>query len=169
AVTMGAWSTVRDDAPTSLWAGAAEITEKPPSYPSTLQVLAERAPAPPLAARLPPSAAGNADRGHPRHPGGRGAHDQLGLSGHPQARHERDDCGAAGRPGAGRRLGQPRCAHLLALVLEPEPVPDLPAGDQRRRDVPDHRWHVRRGEALLHPQSRGRRGRTLGRLALVLV
>src|SRR6185437_5334833 len=75
AVTIAAWSPVSDAAPTSLWTGAAEIPEKPPSYLSIFQVLAERAPATSLAARLPPCAARNADRGEPRHPGRGGAHD----------------------------------------------------------------------------------------------
>ena len=71
------------------------------------------------------------------------------------------------RPGRGR--GQPRGADALELALEPQPLRVVPARLERGRHVPDHRRHLPRREALLHPRPRRRRERAVVRLALVLV
>ena len=83
--------------------------------------------------------------------------------------HARHRSGAPGGARAGRGLRQPARAHLLALVMGAKALRSLPPGFERRRHVPDHRWHLRRGAALLHPPPCAGARRSVERLALVLV
>ncbi len=79
------------------------------------------------------------------------------------------DAGVPGGAGAGGGVGQSHRAHLLALDVANRAVRDVPARVERGRHVSDHRWHLRRIEALLHPRSSRRRRWPLGRLEIVLV
>ena len=86
-----------------------------------------------------------------------------------RALHGGHHTGIAGRSGPSGEQRQPGRTDLLAVAVQLEPVRAIRTGLERRRDVSDHRWNVRRGPALLHPRSRRRRGRALARPALVLV
>ena len=66
-------------------------------------------------------------------------------------RPSRGDC-------AGGGLWKSGGAHLLALVMDITALRDVPAGVERRRDVPDDRRHVCRSAALLHSRSHCRGG-----------
>ena len=79
------------------------------------------------------------------------------------------DAGPACGAGADRRLRQSRRAHVLALQLDERAVRDFSARLERRRHVPDHGRHLRRGAALLRASPSRRRGRAVVRLQVVLV
>ena len=66
-------------------------------------------------------------------------------------------CWSARQPQAGSCLPRWRRARVQAIrwmAMELQSFRDLPASLQRRRPVPDDRWGLRRGRAVLHPGER---------------
>src|SRR5438067_3515020 len=98
-----------------------------------------------------------------------GRHVAAVRSALPRALHRHHHARAAGRAGPGGRRRQPGGPDVLALAADVAPARAVPAGLERGWHVPDHRCHVPRGPALLHPCAHGGRGRPVARRALVLV